>query len=258
MASVSATAARMTALGRAEFTLLLRNRTALFTALLMPIGMVWLISTSVAEADLDGTGLSAGGVTMTGGIGAVLILVVYTNLVAAYVARREELVLKRLRTGEPTDPEILAGTALPTAGLALAQCALLVVAGTALLDLTAPRRPELLVAGLALGVVLLSVLAAATAMVTRTVESAQVTVLPLMMVSFLGSGLVVPLELMPDRLADALGVLPFTPVVELVRTGWLGGAAAGGGTVRALLLAAAWTALAGYAVRRWFRWEPRR
>lgn len=73
------------------------------------------------------------------------------------------------------DREILVGTALPAAGLALAQCVLLVVAGVAFLRLGVPERPELLVSGVVLGMVLLTALAAVTSAVTRTVESAQIT-----------------------------------------------------------------------------------
>ena len=47
-------------------------------------------------------------------IGITLILVAYYNLVTTFVARREELVLQRMRTGELTDGEILLGTAVPT------------------------------------------------------------------------------------------------------------------------------------------------
>ncbi|NJQ03576.1 ABC transporter permease [Streptomyces sp. PLAI1-29] len=247
----------MGALGRAEFILLQRNRTSLFMALLMPLGMVGVIRSSAPDNDLSGTGLNPGSLALSGGIGAVLLFVVYSNLVAAYVARREELVLKRLRTGEPADLEILAGTALPVAVLAFAQSALLVAAGTLLLDLTAPERPVLLLAGLVGGVLVAVLLATATSAFTRTVESAQVTALPLLLLSFVGSGMVIPVDLMPDRVANVFAVLPFSPVMDLVRTGWLGGGD-GGETVRSLLLVVAWTAVGVVATRRWFRWEPRR
>ncbi|MEU6080044.1 ABC transporter permease [Streptomyces sp. NPDC047108] len=251
------TAGRLAALGRAELTLLVRNRTALFMALLMPVAMLWLIRLTVSGSRAAGTGTSATETAMPGGIGVVLVLVVYANLVPAYVARREELVLKRLRTGEAKDLEILAGTALPSVSVALAQCALLVGAGTLILDVTAPKQPELLLAGVLLGSLLLVALAAVSSAVTRTVESAQLTVLPLMAVSFFGSGLFVPPDVMPERLSDVMRLMPLTPVVDLVRYGWLGGAGADE-VLYALVRAVAWTALSVFAVRRWFRWEPRR
>ncbi|WP_069813909.1 ABC transporter permease [Streptomyces sp. TP-A0874] len=248
---------RIRALGRAELTLLLRNRTAVFTVALLPVCMVLFARTTMADINLAGTGLEFSGVLMTGGIATVLLMVVYASLVPAYVTRREELVLKRLRTGEAADWEIMAGTALPVVVAALVQCALLIAAGALLMDVGLPERPDLLLAGVALGLLLMVGLGAATAVFTKTVESAQVTTLPLLMVSLGGSGLFVPLDVLPDPVADGLRMLPLSPVVDLVRAGWLGGLGAFD-AVRALALAVAWAALSVFAVRRWFRWEPRR
>ncbi|WP_173266421.1 ABC transporter permease [Streptomyces pacificus] len=250
-------AGRLVALGRAELTLLLRNRTALFVALLMPVAMVVALRGTLGGMDLSGAGLSLGEALMTGGIGMVLILVVYLNLTSALVARREELVLKRLRTGELSDVEILAGTALPAAALALAQIALMVVAGVVLLGTDAPRRPEFLVAGTVLGTVVMTALAAATSAITRTVESAQITTLPLFLVSAGGSGLFIPLGMLPDRVASVCELLPLTGVMRLVEAGVSGGADTAQLTGDALG-AVAWTVISVFAVRRWFRWEPRR
>ncbi|MEU0272644.1 ABC transporter permease [Streptomyces sp. NPDC006307] len=248
---------RMGALGRAELTLLVRNRYALFVALGMPLLMVGFMRSSLDQVGLEKTGMSALEASLSGGIVMALLLVVYLNLVSAYVARREELVLKRLRTGEASDREILAGTALPAAVLAVAQCALMVAAGTAFLDVRAPQRPDLLVLGTVLGVVLLTGLAAATAGFTRTVESAQITTMPLFVVSSIGSGLFLPLEVFPEKVAAVCELLPLTGVMTLVRAGWLGGGDAGelaGAAATALV----WIAVSVFAVRRWFRWEPRR
>ncbi|MGK5631635.1 ABC transporter permease [Streptomyces sp. URMC 123] len=250
--------ARLGALGRAELTLLRRNRTALFTALLMPFTVMFLTKQTSAEADLGSAGLNTTSLAMTSGIGWVLLFTVYFNVVTAYVARREELVLKRLRTGEPRDLEILVGTALPSAALALLQFAALVVAGTALLDMTAPRRPDLLLAGVVLGLVLMTALAAASTAFTKSVEMAQITTMPLLLISMMGSGLFFPVELLPGPAERVCRVLPMTPVIDLVRGGWLGGSSADvSTTLPALGIALVWTALAVFAVRRWFRWEPR-
>ncbi len=150
--------------------------------------MIMAMKSTFEKIDLKSTGLTVAGAALIGGIGTVLVQAVYMNMVAAYVARREELVLKRLRTGEVTDGEILTGTALPAGALALAQSAVIVVAGTAFFGLDAPDHPELLVAGLLLGVVLLTALAAITSVITRTVQTAQLTTLPLFLVSLMARG----------------------------------------------------------------------
>ncbi|MGW2281999.1 ABC transporter permease [Streptomyces sp. NPDC001770] len=248
---------RLIALARAEITLLARNRTAVFVALLMPLAMTVALKSSLDRVDLGPAGISVAGAALTGGIGVALIQVVHMNLVSTYVARREELVLKRLRTGEIRDLEILGGTALPAALLLLAQSALIVAVGGAALGLGAPQRPALLVAGLLLGCVLLAGLAALTSAGTRTVQTAQLTTLPFFLVSGMGSGLFVPLAVLPDRLAASCELLPLTGVMTLVRAGWLGGES-GGALVRAAVAALAWTGFAVFAGRRWFRWDPRR
>ncbi|WP_165985484.1 ABC transporter permease [Streptomyces sp. YIM 98790] len=248
--------ARMRALGRAELTLLVRNRTALVTALLMPLLMVaagYSVSQDIEE-DLAEGGLSVGVTVASGGLVMVLLLVVYGNLTAAYAARREERVLKRLRTGELYDAEILAGVALPSVLLALVQCALLVTVTAVLMADSVPEQPLPLALGVLLGCALMAVAAAATAAFTRNAESAQITAIPMFMVSVVPSYL--PLELMPDALANVMRLMPLTPSLELVRGGWSGGLD-GTELLRALGLALVWTALAVFAVRRWFRWEPR-
>ncbi|MFI1826712.1 ABC transporter permease [Streptomyces sp. NPDC020412] len=248
---------RLTALGRAELTLLVRNRAMLFVALLMPVMMVGAMLGWAKELDYDKAAMSVGEASVTAGIGFVLLFVVHANLVSAYVARREELVLKRLRTGEVSDREILVGTALPAVVLAVAQCVLIAAVSMAAFDVPAPERPDLVVAGVVLGLVLMVALAAVVSVGTRTVESAQLTTLPLLTVSLLGSGLFVPLELLPEKVASVCELLPLTGVMTLVRSGWIGGGDAKD-LVGAAVTALAWIVVSVFAVRRWFRWEPRR
>ncbi|MCX5196435.1 ABC transporter permease [Streptomyces sp. NBC_00249] len=244
---------RLTALGRSELTLLVRNRAALSVALMMPALMVFVLRSTLS----GDTAASVAEATLTGGIGMVLILVVYMNLVSAYVARREELVLKRLRTGEAGDLEILAGTALPAAVIALGQIAVLALAGAAALDAPMPDNPLLLAGAVLAALPVLAGLAAVTSAFTRNVESAGITTLPLFLLTALGSGLFLPLDVLPDAVADACELLPLSGVMALVRAAWTGGAT-GGELLTAALTTLAWIMVTVFAVQRWFRWEPRR
>ncbi|MGW3316791.1 ABC transporter permease [Streptomyces fungicidicus] len=248
---------RMTSLARAELTLLGRSKGTLVAALFVPLVLPLSVRSAAEEMDLAEAGLTPGTVVLPAAVGFSLLFAVYSALVGIFVVRREELVLKRLRTGELRDAEILGGSALPAVLTGLAQCLLLTVGCSVLLDLPAPSAPHLAVLGLLLGLVMCAALAAVTASHTRTGESAQVTPMPLMFVSMLGSGMFVPLELLPDRLASFCELLPLTPVVTLVRGGWTGDLSAAE-AVGAVAAAVAWTVLAVFAVRRWFRWEPRR
>ncbi|MDQ0933859.1 ABC-2 type transport system permease protein [Streptomyces turgidiscabies] len=250
-------AGRMRALARAEATLFLRNKGTLVAALFVPLVLPVSVRSAVPEGDLKEAGLSVGTLVLPAAVGFSLLFAVYAALIGAFVARREELVLKRLRTGELRDIEILGGTALPAAMTGLVQCLLLAVGCTVLLDLGAPSAPQLAVIGLLLGLVTAVALAALTASFSRTTESAQVTSLPLMLLSFVGSGMTVPLEMLPDRLASFCELLPLTPAITLVRGAWTGDLSAYE-ALGAVLTGLAWTVLSVFAVRRWFRWEPRR
>ncbi|MFC9535406.1 ABC transporter permease [Streptomyces sp. NPDC056975] len=250
-------AGRMRALARAELTLIGRSKGTLFTAVFVPLVLPFSVRSSIDSMDLKGAGLTVGSVLLPSAIGFSLLFAVYSALVGVYAARREELVLKRLRTGELRDAEILAGAAVPSVAIGLAQSLVLVAACTAFLDVGAPQAPYYALLGLLLGLVMWPALAAVTASFSKSVESAQVAAMPLLLLSMLGSGTVVPLEVMPDRLASLCELLPLTPVITLVRGGWTGDLSAYD-ALGAVATAVAWTVLAVFAVRRWFRWEPRR
>ncbi|MBN0043154.1 ABC transporter permease [Streptomyces actuosus] len=250
-------AGRMAALARAELTLLSRSKGTLFAAMFVPLVLPFSARSAAKEMDLAAAGLSVGTVVLPAALGVSLLFAVYTTLVGVFVARREELVLKRLRTGELRDLEILTGSAMPAVATAFVQSAVLAVGCAVLLDLDAPRAPLYTVVGYLLGLVMCTALAAVTSGVSRSTESAQVTTMPFVLLSLIGSGLVVPLEVMPDRLAALCRVLPLTSVVTLLRGGWTGNLSAGE-ALAALIGVLAWTVAGVLAVRRWFRWEPRR
>ncbi|MEU0884829.1 ABC transporter permease [Lentzea sp. NPDC005914] len=234
---------RAVAVGQAELKLFWRNRTALFNSIVMPL----LIAPALMAADADGVPL------VIGLIGFVLLMAVYYNLVTTFVARREELVLKRLRVGELTDPEILLGAALPSVVVALGQMALFAVIVGVVSGIALPTHPWFLMLGVVGGMIVFVLLAAASSAYTRTVEMAQVTSLPILVACLLGSGVFFPLSLVPDGVAAVLRLLPLSPVLELLRAGW-----GGGSVVQPMIVLAVWIGVGIYAVRRWFRWDPRR
>lgn len=255
--AVSTPVGRMRALARAELTLFGRSKGTLFAALCVPLVLPLSLYSAADGMDLEKVGLSIGAVILPGAIGFSLLFAVYTALVGVFVTRREELVLKRLRTGELRDAEILCGASLPAVVTGLAQSLLLAVGCALLLDVAAPQAVHLSVLGLLLGLGLCAALAAVTAGFTRTTESAQVTAMPVILVSMLGSGMMVPLEVLPDRLASFCELLPLTPVMTLLRGGFTGNLS-GSETLFAVVTGAAWALLSVFAVRRWFRWDPRR
>jgi ABC-2 type transport system permease protein len=253
----------MRALGAAELRLLWRNRTAIAYALLLP-PLAFLFA---AQADAFAQGSGVGAVLVTAVAVLAIGMAVYYNLVTAYVGRREEFVLKRLRTGELTDAEILAGTAVPSVAIAWLQVLVAVVVGAAAGELGVPVNVLLVVLAMLVASVVFPQLAAATSAMTRTVELAQVTTTPVLVVPLLLCGLFAPIRELPDGFSQVAQVMPLTPVVDLMRLGFLGvdqegrvlgTAATFGAAVPSLAVAAAWVVIGVRASRRWFRWEPRR
>lgn len=262
---VVAATRRVAALARAEALLLLRSPMALLVAGVMPVAMVMLFRVSMppevtAQADL-------GGFVITSLTGATLILVVYYNLVTALVARREELVLKRLRTGALSDSEIILGTVAPALGIAWGQILLGVLTAVVAFGLPTPVNPLLVGAALAGGTAVFVLLALVSAALTRTVHLAELTTTPVLVASLGLSGLLLPVEQLPGPLNQAAQLLPLTPVVTLLRLGLTGtttdGRVAGlsasfEAAAVPLLVLALWVVVGAWLARRWFRWEPRR
>lgn len=255
----------MTSLAWSEALLLRRNPLALLIAIALPIGAVLMLSTSVEVMSV--VGADHGAAIITTVVAVSLNLVVYYNLVTALVARREELVLKRLRTGEATDLQILIGSATPAVAIAWGQAVLAGLTSALLVGLSVPVNFLLVILALVLGALVFVLLAAATTALTRSVELAQLTTTPLLIIPINFSGLYIPLSSLPEPLEQLARLLPLTPVVELLRLG-LSGTTPDGSTVglagsfapavQPLLVLLAWSVAGGLATRRWFRWEPRR
>jgi ABC-2 type transport system permease protein len=257
---------RALALARLEMTMLLRNKTALFNGLALgPLMVLFINAVSLPTAGADPGSFAA---QVLGSLVVfALVFAAYYNLCTTAVARREELMLKRLTTGELTRGEVLVATAIPALSVVLAQVVLGGAAAVMVLGAPPLVNPLLPLLGLLLGFAALAVLGYATAIVTRTVESAQITTLLPLAALLLLSGATFPLELMPDPMRLVAELTPLAAVGELVALGLPGvdgsGAAVdlGGSFVAAIqpvLVLLAWTGLGGALVRSRMPWEPRR
>ena len=210
--------ARTMALAKAETLLLMRNRTAVANSIALPLIMVGaLFAVGAFEASPNSGAAAVSALAVM-----ALCFVTYYNLVTTYVARRQDLVLKRLRTGQVGDVGILAAVAAPSIVVTVIQ----VVVGTAALlaigvDLSM-SNPLLPLVGLLLGTIAFVVLAAASTVFTKTAETAQITTMPMIMISTALSGMFFPLSVLPDVLADIARLLPASAVVELFNLGAAG------------------------------------
>jgi ABC-type multidrug transport system permease subunit len=254
---------RVLALAAAETRLLLRSRTAVLSSVLLPLAVVAAVGAITVSngATIDGPGL------VVSAIGVTLTFVTFYNLVTTFVARREELVLQRMRTGELTDAEVLLGTSVPTLLVTVVQIALVAVAVAVLGEWSAPVDVVLPLVALLGGGALMVLLAAVSTSFTRTVEAAQFTTLPLVLTATMLSGLLIPLADFPEQVAQVARFLPLTPVIELSRLGLVGEtwdgqvvdtAGAWAASPMALAVLAGWLVGSALLARAVFRWAPRR
>ena len=245
---------RFASLARGETKILVRNRTAMFTALALPPFLAFAVS-GISPAGADGIG----GFVTTALLASGLVFIVYLTLVTSLVARREQFVLKRLRTGEATALQILLAPAVPLWGLLLALTGLGIGAGVAVLGIS-PVHAWAIVPAVVLGAAAWTGVAIWTAALTRTVESAQLTTMPLIFVALFLSGLSLPLSILPGNFESVAHLLPLTPVVDLLNLAFAGpapGTTALETTIRATLVLVAWAAFGFCEGLRAFRWEPR-
>ena len=188
---------------------------------------------------------------------------VYYNVLSQFVNRRDELVLKRLRTGETSDAELLASIALPGAALALGALLLSVPVAVALGE-PLPLNPVVIAVTGLVTVVLFAAFAFWTAAWTRNAEAAQLTSAPVILLAVFGQMSVA----FPESVQRWVDLTPGAAMTDLVRVGWFGFGEPG--TERTLdfaetwtaagqplLVLVAWTALAVWLAARSMHWEPR-
>ncbi len=252
---------RTASLTRWNAVLLTRNRLAFFYAVGLPLLPLALLLTGERGSPTVGAG---GIVTM---LLTISLFPVYYNVLAQFVNRRDELVLKRMRTGETRDAELLVSIALPGAISALVLSAAAVPISAAL-DQPLPVNPVLYAALALLAVTMFTALAYWTAAWTRNAEAAQLTSLPIILLASAGP-MTGTIPDMPELLRDVLARTPGAAMADLLRAGWFGldgpsateatltFAETWGQAAEPLVVIAAWTLAAVALARRSMRWEPR-
>lgn len=206
---------RYFALAKAETTQFLRNKTLLSMGLIFPIG-VGLISQQLAQGGEDRL---IAATSMEVFFLITLMFVQFYSVLSMATTRRDERVLKRLRTGEALDGEIMLAISTPGALLSI----ILTVLMIAVLAVQAGEMPNstvLLFIGLVLGLVVSTALAFLTSRMTSNAEAAQMTSLPVMVLAMLSQSPL--LLLLPDRAREILEFTPFALVGQVTFIDWAG------------------------------------
>lgn len=236
-------------LAAAETRLILRNRTVLVTAAVLPLVLALLLVNSGVGALTETPGALA-----SLQLGMLLLFGLFMPITMTLAARRQQLYLKRLRTSPASTASIVTGLASPLALITLVQTGI-VLAVTAWESGTAPVHPELLVLAFLNGAAISVALGFLTASFTKTPEAAQITVIPGMIV--LMFGMFQPI-VSDGPIALWRLLIPGAALGELAETAWNGTEEGYLASIAApLLVSAAVALLAAVVAAKLFRWQPR-
>lgn len=251
---------QMVALLKMELTALRRNWTATALSVVTPLVIAVLLTSGYG-------GEAVSGVRRVVSVTSLLVVfVVHHHLTTVYASRRQELVLKRLRAGLPSDRTILLGTASSTVLTFLLQAVILVLYALWVLGLPVPKNPLVMLVSLVVGAAVMAAFSAVLSAVTRSSEAAMLTTLPSMVIFLATPGALLPLDALPESLERVLWFLPTGPFTELLRIGWLGRTDEGRtlslaetftASLPSLGVLLAWLVVSLLMARRHFRWEPR-
>jgi ABC-2 type transport system permease protein len=226
-----------------ELRLLLRKRITAVSVVVFPLGLcalAWLQFRGLPAQEWP-AGL---GLTFT----MMLLLSVFLVSTTVFTARRQSLVLQRLRTSELSDNGVFAGIAGPIMLVGVVQL-LIYFAFCIAIGAPAPAQVGSVVLGLVLGVPFAMTAGIATAAFSRSVEVTQITSIPVLLAGMIGL-FMVPSK---DPVISTVGTfMPFAGPGELVTQGW-----AGSFPLPALASSLAWLLVLGFVAKRYFRWEPR-
>ncbi|MDO5512216.1 ABC transporter permease [Corynebacterium sp.] len=256
------TLTRTRSLAKAEGLQFTRNRTILAMGvalpLLFPLGMFFLYR-RIGTPEMATSGALEMFITFA------LIFIQFYSVLSMATTRRDEKVLKRLRTGEATDREILTALCLPGAVLLVVMSVLLAVV-LVLAGAPLPVNPVPVVVALLLGIVFMSALGLLTSAFTRNAEAAQITSMPVILL-FLAS-MSSFRSMVEGRLAEIIDYTPFALILDLAQLGWLGATAPDAPVLSAgevfaeswqrMLVLLLWTLASVWASNRYMRWDTHR
>lgn len=249
---------RILSLSKAEIRQYLRNKTLVSYALFFPIGIGLMTQFIGANRDSAEPGLQAA-TSMEVFILIALMFVQYYSVLSMTTTRRDERVLKRLRTGEARDGEILAALAAPGAAFSLALTVIMTVI-LMLLNSTTPNAFLPMLAAVILGLVTSVGLALLTSIVTSNAEAAQMTSLPVIVLAMASQSTF--RMILPEGVQDIVAHTPFALIGDVVFIDWNGssfsGALDSGEVWRPLVELLAWSVVLLWLGVRYMKWETNR
>lgn len=231
----------------AEAKITFRNKTVLTGALIIPLvfGAFYVITGSGEGA------FSALQVIMLATL--MSVMGVYLTATTTLATRREELFLKRLRSGESSAGSIFIGMLLPSIIMVLIQLAI-VLAAFFSRGATLPAQPMLLLAGILLLIAMCASCGLLTSVYTPSAAAAQITVMPFFLLLL---GTAIWAAVLPGGDFRTLQLLsPGGALATLVAQAWQS-SPEWADYLPAIVVLLFWTLLFGYYGVKKFRWDKR-
>ncbi|SFB47838.1 ABC-2 type transport system permease protein [Amycolatopsis marina] len=244
---------QLRALFLAEVKLLGRNSAVAATATIFPIGM------AAALVYFGRENLGALGWAFPVAMQLLLMfgMTVYITTTLALTSRREDLYLKRLRSGEVADSTVLVGVSSPVIVLGVLQCLLIVVI-VGVFGPAVPANPLVLLLAILLGVALSATFGFATTGLVSSTQQADMAAMPFFLF-LLATGVWAGTNGAEGPGVEQL-VTPGGALVDLAQIAYGDAGSFAAQLVDALPalgVLAVWTAIGAVAARRFFRWEKR-
>lgn len=234
--------------GLFEIRLLFRRKLTMFSATVLPVGLCVLTWFTVREAPPENWGsLAAERFVM------LMVLSVFMTSMTIYTARRQSLVLKRLRTTELTDAGVISAITMPVVAMGVVQ-SLAYFAYCLYLGAPVPAHLWLVVLGMVATLLMTVAAGMATAALSKSVEATHVTSFPVLVGALAGLFMVGSSN---SGVAAAGVLMPLLGPADLLAKGWSGFDSGTVPITTALGSTLLWAVLFAAVIGRFFKWEPR-
>ncbi|MDS1272264.1 ABC transporter permease [Lipingzhangella sp. LS1_29] len=240
------------ALTRANTRELLRDRTTLFGALLMPVGFI-AMSVMLVALIPTAPGIDAAEMFLPFGLTMTLGAVIFFGTVSPIVDLRRRGTLRLLGT-TPLPRWTFLLALVPFRALLIVVALVAVVAAAAVFDSWAPSQLPALVVTTVLGSALMLAIGFLLGAFLNSTETASTTLTVVLLAFVFAGGGVLPFELFPDRVGAVLEWLPPALFTDALANGLTGGNTTHPVWLAWIVLAGA-TLVVGAAALRLFRFD---
>ena len=238
---------------RGELRLYWRSRELAFFTFLLPMILFLLLGFAYGEDDISG--VRGSDFLLAGTIGYGVTATAFAGLAIVLVIRREEGILKRLRSTPLPAPTYLTAVLATTLVAFLVQAVCIVALGMVVFDASFPRRIVSLAIALVLGAITFAALGVGLTGLVRRAEGASAVVNAIYFPALFISGSFFERDTFPSVLQAVANVLPLTYFIKLVTDIMLRGAEIWDRPGDVAVLGAWGVGGAILAMRR-FRWVP--